>query len=261
VEATVIFYKVLGVDGTPFYGGTGRWHLPTADGPGEWMPAIPDPVPCERGYHLCRDVADLLEWLGPTIWVAEAAGEVIAHHNKVVVERARLLRQLPWDERIAREFAADCAERALPVYEAAYPGDDRPRRAVEVARAYARDGATRDQLVAAGMAADAAARAAVRAPADAAEAAANTAVWEAVRAATDAAQAAAWAVARAAAWDAGEAAAPAAAWATDAAALAAVAAADDAAWDAAEAAEAAERRWQATRLAELLGIDPPRVQG
>jgi len=251
----VIFYKVLNVDGTPFHGGTSRWHLPTADGPGEWMPAIPDPVPCARGYHLCRDATDLLEWLGPTIWVAEASGAVVTDHNKVVVERARLLRRLPWDERIAREFAADCAERVLPVYEAAYPGDDRPRRAVEVARAYARDGATRDQLVAAGMAADTAARNAVRAPSDAAEAAANTAVWEAVRAATDAAQAAAWAAARAAAWYAGEAAAPAAAWATDAAALAAV---DDAAWEAAEAAEAAERRWQAARLAELLGIDPPR---
>src|SRR5690606_19794656 len=108
----VIFYKVLRADGTPCHGGTSRWHLPTADGPGEWMPAIPDPVPCRRGYHLCRDAADLLAWLGPTIWVAEAAGAVIAHRDKVVVERARLLRRLPWDERTAREFAADCAERA-----------------------------------------------------------------------------------------------------------------------------------------------------
>src|SRR5690606_11532697 len=213
----VICYKVLNVDGTPCHGGTGRWHLPTADGPGEWMPTIPDPVPCTRGYHLCRDAADLLEWLGPTIWVAEVDGAVIAHHNKVVVGRARLLRRLPWDERTAREFAADCAERALPVYEAAYPGDDRPRRAVEVARAYARGEATRDEL-----SARAAARTAAGAAAStAAWAAAKAAAWpaaaatEATRAATEAA---AWA-ARAAAWgaeDASEAAAGAAEDAEDA---------------------------------------------
>src|SRR5690554_2611809 len=143
------------------------------------MPTIPDPVPCRRGYHMCRDAADLLEWLGPTIWVAEVDGAVIAHRDKVVVERARLLRRLPWDERTAREFAADCAERALAVYEAAYPGDDRPRRAVEVARAYALGEATRDEL--------------------SARAAARTAAWAA-------ADAAAWAAAEAAAWAAEDAA-------------------------------------------------------
>src|SRR5690606_31434495 len=207
------------------------------------MPAIPDPVPCRRGYHLCRDAADLLCWLGPTIWVAEAAGAVVAHRDKVVVERARLLRRLPWDERTAREFAADCAERALPVYEAAYPGDDRPRRAVEVARAYARDEATRDELsaCAAAWAAEAAAWAAEAAAADAAWAAAEDA---------------AWAAAEAAAWAASKDAIEAAAWAAEDAAWAAAEAAEDA-----EAAEAAERTWQAARLAELLGIDPPREHG
>src|SRR5690606_37834253 len=81
---------------------------------------------------------------------------------------------------------ADCAARALPVYEAACPGDDRARRAVEVARAYARGEATRGQLAAGGMAARAAAGDAVRAAADAADAA-----WVAARAAARAAEAAA----------------------------------------------------------------------
>src|SRR5690606_3074010 len=197
------------------------------------MPAIPDPVPCNRGYHLCRDAADLLKWLGPTIWVAEVDGKVVAHRDKVVAERARLLRRLPWDERTAREFAADCAERALAVYEAAYPGDDRPRRAVEVARAYARGEATRDEL--------------------SARAAACAAAW----AAEDSAEDAAWAAAEAAAWAAGEDAIEAAVWAAEDAAWAAARAAAAAAG----AAEAAERRWQAARLAELLGIDPPREHG
>jgi hypothetical protein len=35
-------------------------------------------------------------------------------------------------------WAADCAERVLPLFEEQYPDDDRPRRAIEAARAWAR---------------------------------------------------------------------------------------------------------------------------
>lgn len=41
--------------------------------------------------------------------------------------------------RTLRLFAADCAAHALPIYEQAYPGDDRPRNAVEALRRYADD--------------------------------------------------------------------------------------------------------------------------
>ncbi|CAL9514230.1 hypothetical protein SUDANB121_03721 [Nocardiopsis dassonvillei] len=39
--------------------------------------------------------------------------------------------------RLLTRWAADCAERALPLFEAAAPGDGRPREAVAAARAYA----------------------------------------------------------------------------------------------------------------------------
>jgi hypothetical protein len=39
--------------------------------------------------------------------------------------------------RLLALWAADCAEHALPVFEAARPGDDRPRLAIEAARAWA----------------------------------------------------------------------------------------------------------------------------
>jgi len=48
--------------------------------------------------------------------------------------------------REARLFAADCAERALPVFERAYPKDKRPRHAIKVARAYANGTATEASL-------------------------------------------------------------------------------------------------------------------
>ena len=44
------------------------------------------------------------------------------------------------DHRILATWAADCAERVLPVFEKRSPEDDRPRRAIEATRAWARTG-------------------------------------------------------------------------------------------------------------------------
>ena len=124
-------------------------------------------------------------------------------------------------EQEQRLIAADFAEHVLPLFEAEYPDDDRPRKAIDAARAYARGEITEEQL---------------------------SAAW-------DAARAAAWAAAGAAAWDAAGDAAGAAAWA--AARAAAGAAARDAARAAAgaaagDAARAAERVWQLQRIDEVV---------
>jgi hypothetical protein len=122
-------------------------------------------------------------------------------------------------------WAADCAERVLPIFLKEYPNDNRPSEAVKAARQFARGEITDAAWDAARAAACAAARAAAW---DAARAAARAAAWDAARAA---ARAAAWDAARAAAWDA----------ASDAA--------SDAAW---AAARAAEEKWQTNRLIEYL---------
>ena len=132
---TDLLFKVLGEDRRPFHGGQGQWPEP-----GVWTETR-KVVACRSGWHLCRP-QHLMQWLGPTIWLAEADGEVVETADKIVAPRARLIRQLPWDERAARLFAADCAERVLPLFESACPGDDRPRRAIEVARAFAEGRAT-----------------------------------------------------------------------------------------------------------------------
>jgi len=99
------------------------------------------------------------------------------------------------DDRTRRLFAADCAERVLPIYEKVYPCDDRPRKCIDTARRYANGEATQDELHAARSAAG-----------SAAWAAAGSAAWAAAGAAAgSAAGAAAWAAAgdaaRAAAWE------------------------------------------------------------
>jgi len=44
------------------------------------------------------------------------------------------------DQRLMATWAADCAERVLPLFEQAYPEDNRPREAIEVCRLWIRTG-------------------------------------------------------------------------------------------------------------------------
>jgi hypothetical protein len=230
---------MLNEDGSPFHGGTGSWSLPHDGQPGDWMPPIEgDLVPCKNGYHLCRE-GDLLTWLGPAIFAAEYRGERVDAEDKIVVREARLLRRLNWNERTARLFACDCAERVLPIFEREYPNDKRPRNAIETVlpifeREYPND----------------------KRPRNAIETARRYANGEATDEELAAARDAVWAAAWAAAWDAARAAARDAAWAAarDAAWAAARDAARDAAWD---AARDAEREWQTSRLVELLSAESP----
>jgi hypothetical protein len=224
-------YKVLSVTGSACHGGRGRWPLPKGDRHGGWLEVDGPLEPCVRGLHLCRR-GHPIGWLGPAIFVAEHGGELIDAGDKVVVRRARLLRRLDaWNDRTTRPFAADCAERVLPLFEARHRGDDRPRRAIEAARAFTRGEISGHDLAAAEDAAGDAAGAAGDAARVAAWAATGDATWTARDAAKVAAWAATWAAARAATWDAAWAAAWDAAWAATV----------DAAW-------AIERAWQTERL-------------
>jgi hypothetical protein len=129
---------------------------------------------------------------------------MIAGDDKVVCRSVRLLKKMHWDDRIARLFACDCAERVLPLYEKDYPADKRPRHAIEVAQLFADGKATQEELDAARAAAWAAAGAAAWAAAwvarDAALAARDAALAAAGAAALAAARAAEWAAAGAAEW-------------------------------------------------------------
>ena len=217
-------YKILDAKGRPCNGGKGQWFLPKGNRPGKWMPFIENIVPCQSGYHLCRQ-KDLLDWLNETIWVAEARGGRVLCENKVVVRQARLIKKLTWNDQTARLFACDCARRVLYIYEKQHPEDSRPRKCIEVAEQFARGKASRNELDAAWPAAWPAARHAAR---DAAWPAAWHAAWHATR---HAARHAAWAAAWAATWHAARAAARHAA--------------RHAAWD-------AEYKWQTKRLMQYL---------
>jgi hypothetical protein len=230
-------YKWLTPDHRGAYGhGDYTAHLPHGKRPGKWLPAVKDPRPCVRGYHVV-DIAHLpAHWGIPgVLYEVEVRGKTVEDGDKLACESIRLVRRVgELTPGIAATFAADCAERVLGLFEAKFPDDDRPRKAIEAARACIADPTPEN-------------RAAARA-AEAAEAAwVAWAAWDAANAAGAAGAAwVAWA-----AWDA-----------ANAAGAAGAAGAAWAAWDAAWAARAAratawatgaaEREWQGAHLIELL---------
>ncbi|MCR4340896.1 MAG: hypothetical protein NUW01_13535, partial [Gemmatimonadaceae bacterium] len=95
-------YKVLGKNGEPIHGGTGKWNLPSHGRPGKWMPVVNDIKACERGYHVVND-RQLIGWLEATIYEVEVRGERIDQDDKSCVSEARLVRKVTtWDGRNAR---------------------------------------------------------------------------------------------------------------------------------------------------------------
>lgn len=130
-----------------------------------WTPPIVDVNPCVRGYHLTRG-PQLLEWLGPDLYVAEADPDypIVDAGDKLVCGRVRIVEHLTtWNDRTARLFAADCAEAALLGERAlGREPDGRLWTAVDVARRFANGDATWKELYAVRTAARYAAGAAAR---------------------------------------------------------------------------------------------------
>ena len=105
----------------------------------------------QTGYRSSPTLWDaLLQADGPIACLVEVSepisteGDVETGFLQVSRERRLLaVRDLHSDLRL---FACDCAERVLYLYEREFPGDDRPRRAIQVARDHACDRATAAEL-------------------------------------------------------------------------------------------------------------------
>jgi hypothetical protein len=93
-------------------------YLPAGNDPAPWMPPIEgELVYQQHGYH-CGDESQILEWLGPVIYAVEHEGEMLEVPRAKVARRIRLTRKCTsWTEKAARQFAVECAQRVLPVFE------------------------------------------------------------------------------------------------------------------------------------------------
>ena len=107
---------------------------------------------CAVGLHACKSPRVALDYApGPWVSRVRLEGDVLTDKDKDKACAARRVRLAgPVDvSRELRLFAADCAERVLPLFEAAVPGDPRPRKAIRVARQFADGEAKRQEVKAA----------------------------------------------------------------------------------------------------------------
>ncbi len=213
------YYKFLTAGGKGSHSGH-KWSLPTDTEPGEWLSVTGPLVECENGIHACRP-QDVSQWIDAAMYELEYDDEPLVAGSKVYGRRARLVRRIDaWNDRTARLFAADCAERVSHLWVAPAGCNWKPSDTLDVVRRFAVGDATAEEL-------DAARDSAWDAARDSTRAAARDSAWAAARDST-------WAAARYSASDS----------ASDSARDSAWAAASDSARD-------AERKWQSARLLEV----------
>ncbi len=92
----------------------------------------------------------LMSWGGSWLCRIRVEGDLQHGSGDSIWGSSQVLLNDPVDmTQFLREFACNCAERVLPMYEGQYPDDDRPRQLIEVARRFASGNATEQELTAA----------------------------------------------------------------------------------------------------------------
>ncbi|KKK67882.1 hypothetical protein LCGC14_2949620 [marine sediment metagenome] len=106
-------------------------------------------VLCSSGYHSSQTWYNALQYApGPIACIVDISKPVERDTDKQV-SATRTLVDYRDATRELRLFGADCAERVLYLFEKQRPNDDRPRKAIEVARRFANGEATDQERAAA----------------------------------------------------------------------------------------------------------------
>jgi hypothetical protein len=147
---------------------------------GEWQRLKGEPICCEYGLHCSLRMIDaLLSVKGEVVARVECKGHADVRHGKEAWQCMKIVQAWHWKKEDSVALAVFAAEKVLRFYEKRYPGDGRPRKAIEVAKRYLDTGEN-----AAAYAADAAyAYAYAYAAADAAAASASAAAYASAAAA------------------------------------------------------------------------------
>ena len=161
-----IAYKFLRTGLKSKYDGS-PWKL------GEWRKVNSPCEPCV-GLNASRNIVDALSYVqGEILAKVKYKGATIDSGDKLTCEHMRILRTWKWTKEHSVRLAVYAARQVLSIYEEEYPGDDRPRRAIEAAEAYLKDPSNKTARAARAVYAAADAARAARAAAWACEATAE----------------------------------------------------------------------------------------
>jgi len=160
-----------------------KWEI------GKWQQQTGTIQTCKNGFHASSRAIDAMRYVNcEVLAIVEVKGKKDEEKDKSAHEYMRIKKAYIWKKGDSIALAIYAAELVIGVYEKKFPNDDRPRKAIEAAKAYLENptGAADAAAYAAAYAAYAAADAAAYAAADAADAAAYAA-YAAAYAAADAA--------------------------------------------------------------------------
>lgn len=122
---------------------------------------------CRNGYHASDTPLDALNYVnGEVLAICEGSGNSDIQSDKSAWQNMTITKAYKWQKVDSVALAIYCAEKVIGIYEAKYPGDNRPRNAIDAAKKWLAE-QTKENENAAYAAADAAARAADRAAYDA----------------------------------------------------------------------------------------------
>src|ERR1035437_8464610 len=103
----------------------------------EWKTHDKDPKCCEEGFHGSVLPLDALKYInGSIVAIAEVKGKSHKENDKQAWEKMRLVKAYHWTKTDSVELAIFSAALVTDIFEKKYPKDDRPRKAIEAAKAY-----------------------------------------------------------------------------------------------------------------------------
>ena len=161
---------------------------------GKWRKHKDELEMCESGFHASENVIDAMRYVSAEVLAeVEVRGKHLAQDDKQAWSEMRVVRAWEWTKEDSVSLAIYAAELVIGNYENKYPNDDRPRKAIEAAKAWLKDPSEANRSAA--WSARSAAWSAAR---SAAESAARSAAESAARSAESAArsaESAAWSAA------------------------------------------------------------------
>lgn len=117
-------------------------------------------IACENGFHASPGILAALGYVkGEVLAQVTVSGDSDVQSDKSAHRSMTIVRAWRWTQRDSIMLAVYAAELVLDVFEQKHPGDERPRKAIEAAKAWLANPSA-DAARAAADAADAAARAA-----------------------------------------------------------------------------------------------------
>ena len=92
---------------------------------------------CHNGFHASKTALQALGYVkGEILAEVEVRGKSVVEDDKECWSEMRVVKAYKWQKKDSVSLAIYAAELVIDFYEKKYPKDDRPRKAIEAAKAY-----------------------------------------------------------------------------------------------------------------------------